>query len=248
MKDNNSFRKYLLYMLCSAAVVAAATFYFKITDVRKNTRTIVIKNRGESSVIQYTEKPTEPHTSITTHTTTAKIITTQTTCTIAEEFIYLDINSAGINELIKLKGIGEVIANEIILYREKNGGFKNIEEIMEVKGIGEAIFAEIRPHIYVIDPIYPIEEDADETQEYTEEEVPAETEYIPTLEEIAPIDINSADKEVLLMLPHVNDDIADRIIEFRERTGSFSSGYELLLIEGLSRNDIGEIMAYIKIE
>ena len=110
---------------------------------------------------------------------------------------------------------------------------------MNVNGIGEGIFADIRKHISVIDPIY----DEDVQDEYVQEceEV---TEYTPTLEELAPIDINTADIDTLMLLPHVDEDIANKIIDFREHT-KFQNVYELLLIKGLSQNDVGDIVPYI---
>ena len=50
------------------------------------------------------------------------------------------LNQANIDELQKLKGIGEKKAQAIVEYRQKNGGFKNIDEFKDVKGIGPAIF------------------------------------------------------------------------------------------------------------
>ena len=53
------------------------------------------------------------------------------------------------SELMELKGIGEVIADRIIEYREQNNGFKSLEEIMEVKGIGEKIFSNMQDRITI---------------------------------------------------------------------------------------------------
>lgn len=61
----------------------------------------------------------------------------------------VNLNTAGIEELKSLKGIGEVLARRIIDYREQLGGFDSIEEIMEVKGIAEGKFADIRDRITV---------------------------------------------------------------------------------------------------
>ena len=59
----------------------------------------------------------------------------------------VSLNSALIDELITLPGIGEAKAKLIIEYREKNNGFKDIEEIMNIKGIGEKMFEKIKPYI-----------------------------------------------------------------------------------------------------
>jgi comEA protein len=56
----------------------------------------------------------------------------------------ININSAGVEELCKLPGIGEAYANRIIGYRAQHNGFKNIEELKKVKGIGEKKFEKIK--------------------------------------------------------------------------------------------------------
>ncbi len=48
----------------------------------------------------------------------------------------VDINRAGAEELMVLPGIGEKLAEGIILHREANGPFRTPEEIKGVKGIG----------------------------------------------------------------------------------------------------------------
>jgi len=59
-------------------------------------------------------------------------------CVIAAEKINL--NTATVEQLTKLKGIGPSYAQRIIDYREKNGPFKKIEDLMKVKGIGKKAF------------------------------------------------------------------------------------------------------------
>jgi competence protein ComEA len=59
----------------------------------------------------------------------------------------VNINSASVEELDKLSGVGPGIAAKIIDYREKNGGFKNINEIKLVSGIGEKLFEKIKNEI-----------------------------------------------------------------------------------------------------
>ncbi len=61
----------------------------------------------------------------------------------------ININTAGVQELITLDGIGEVKAKAIVAYREQYGAFENIEQVLDVKGIGEATFAKIKDQITV---------------------------------------------------------------------------------------------------
>ncbi|MBN2394840.1 MAG: helix-hairpin-helix domain-containing protein [Candidatus Atribacteria bacterium] len=61
----------------------------------------------------------------------------------------ININTAPAVQLENLPGIGTVLANQIVEYRERNGMFRSIEEVMNVPGIGEKKFESIREHISV---------------------------------------------------------------------------------------------------
>ncbi len=61
----------------------------------------------------------------------------------------LNLNTATLQELDALPGIGPALAQRILDYRAQNGSFKNIEELQEVKGIGETLFNEIKELVTV---------------------------------------------------------------------------------------------------
>lgn len=62
----------------------------------------------------------------------------------------IDINTATVDQLQMLPGIGEVLAQRIIDYREEHGAFQSIEELLNVSGIGESKLANIEPRIKVV--------------------------------------------------------------------------------------------------
>lgn len=61
----------------------------------------------------------------------------------------VNINTAGIEELMTIPGVGESKAESIIEYRQKNGGFTCKEDIMNITGIKEGVFSKISDYIVV---------------------------------------------------------------------------------------------------
>jgi len=61
----------------------------------------------------------------------------------------INLNTATLDQLDALPGIGPAIAQRILDYRENAGGFSGAEEITQVSGIGEATFAKIKDMITV---------------------------------------------------------------------------------------------------
>ena len=59
------------------------------------------------------------------------------------------INQAGSSDLQALPGVGPVLADRIVAYREQNGPFTQVEDLLQVPGIGEAKLASIRDLIRV---------------------------------------------------------------------------------------------------
>lgn len=67
----------------------------------------------------------------------------------AKDSSKININTATLEELDKLPGVGEATANKIISHREENGQFKNIEDIKNVNGIGDKKFENMKELICV---------------------------------------------------------------------------------------------------
>lgn len=62
---------------------------------------------------------------------------------------YININTAKVEELMELPGVGMAKAEAIVSYREENGAFEDVRDIMNVSGIKEAAFNKIKDLICV---------------------------------------------------------------------------------------------------
>jgi len=64
----------------------------------------------------------------------------------------VNLNTATAEQLATIPGVGPRMAERIIDYRQKNGGFKKVEDLMNVSGVGEKSFLKMKPLITVTPP------------------------------------------------------------------------------------------------
>jgi competence protein ComEA len=114
------------------------------------------------------------------------------------EIIRVEINLANIEELIKIKGIGKYSAESIIKYREKLGGYYQIEQILEIKSVSPEMFELFKSNIYV-----------DKSK-------------------IKTISLNFAETGEFSAHPYLNYQQAKEIIKFRSANGPFQDKKQLL--------------------
>ena len=61
----------------------------------------------------------------------------------------LDLNAADADALEDLPGIGAVLAQRILAYREEQGAFRSVDELLGISGIGEKKLADLRDRVTV---------------------------------------------------------------------------------------------------
>ncbi len=71
---------------------------------------------------------------------------------LAADSSLININTATVEELTMLEGVGQTYAQRIIAYRENHGPFTSIEQITEVKGIGQKTLEKNKHRITVGTP------------------------------------------------------------------------------------------------
>jgi len=132
----------------------------------------------------------------------------------------ININTAGLEELQAIAGIGPVLAQRVIDYRNANGLFYNIENIKNVSGIGDVTFEKMKGEITVGNVVMP-------NPELTS---PPSSE---TSASQGKININTAGYEELQQIMWVGEVIAQRIIDYRNQNGPFHTVEEIKNVKGI---------------
>lgn len=148
----------------------------------------------------------------------------------------LDLNAATAEELETLPGVGAILAERIVSYREAVGGFQTLEELQQVNGIGSGIYSQIAPYLFIIGELQTIspESELPEATDAAAPELEPETAPESASASIPRLDINTATAEDFQKLPNVTPEQAEAIVRLRTQIQYFQNIYELLYADGMT--------------
>lgn len=148
----------------------------------------------------------------------------------------LDLNAATAEELETLPGVGAILAERIVSYREAVGGFQTLEELQQVNGIGSGIYSQIAPYLFIIGELQTIspESELPEATDAAAPELEPETAPESASASIPRLDINTATAEDFQKLPNVTPEQAEAIVRLRTQIQYFQNVYELLYADGMT--------------
>jgi competence ComEA-like helix-hairpin-helix protein len=131
---------------------------------------------------------------------------------------FIELNSADVIILKKLKGIGTIYAERIIKYRDYLGGFHNVSQIKEVYGISEELFHSFEPEIMVDTTL------------------------------IKKIRINGGDLTRKLKHPYLKKQQIEELIAYRRKNQVINSIETIREMDIFSKEDIDKLKPYLSFE
>ena len=132
----------------------------------------------------------------------------------------VDVNTAGVEELDTVPGIGPALAARIVAHRDQNGAFRSVAELVNVRGIGPRSVKQMTPYLTASASASPAQAVAAGP--------PA-------------VNVNTATVEELETLPGIGPALAGRILEFRASYGLFRDLNDLLLVRGIGARKLEAI-------
>ena len=136
---------------------------------------------------------------------------------IEEKVIYVELNSATYQELIQINGIGDYLANGIIRYRKKLGGFIKKEQLLEIKNFPENTFLKIDVHLTV------------------------------DTKKIKRLNLNFSEVKELVTHPYLNYHQSKAIVQYRTDNGPYQSVDVLLNKKIMPANAFNKLKAYLTV-
>lgn len=136
----------------------------------------------------------------------------------SKEYTYTDINLADTTAFKKFPGIGSKLAERIVNYRNKLGGFYSVQQLGETYLLPDTTFQKMLPYLQIGNPV------------------------------LNQININTVSLDELRTHPYIKFSVANAIIQYRAQHGNFSAPADLKKIMIISDSLYARIQPYIKVE
>ncbi|MFM1879393.1 MAG: hypothetical protein RLZZ241_2259 [Bacteroidota bacterium] len=126
------------------------------------------------------------------------------------------LNRASAQQLTYVRGVGPVLSQRIIKFRDALGGFQRIDQLLDIYGLNPEVVRSIAAFFPVVNKPVPVK-----------------------------INLNEASRFELVKFVYFRMEEADKILEYREIHGAFKSTLELAGVLGWSRDKIDRIALYL---
>ncbi len=134
------------------------------------------------------------------------------------EDVKLDINLADTIFLQEIKGVGSILSNRIIKFRDKLGGFVSLEQLDEVFGLPSEVAIQIKAKFYVENGFKPNQ-----------------------------LNINLADSETFKAHPYISWKIGEAIVNYRKLHGKYETIDQLKSIHLISNETFQNLKPYLSL-
>ena len=165
----------------------------------------------------------------------------------------IDLNTASTEQLETLPGIGPVLAERIVDYRDFHGPFEHAEQLMDVPGIGVKRFAQVASQVGVTGrPTVERVRAASPPRAQSEGSLAASSSTLPgpfakKEQRKDRINLNTATRAQLESLPGIGPVLAERIERYRLEHGGFQSREQLKAVSGIGEKRYAQIYPLIEV-
>ncbi len=129
----------------------------------------------------------------------------------------IDVNTSDTSAYISLPGIGSKLAQRIVAFRDKLGGFYSVDQIKETYGLPDSTFMKIKPRLILTNP------------------------------SIKQININIATLDEMRSHPYIRYAIGNAILQYRTQHGNFSSVDDIKKIMVITDDVFTKVSPYLTI-
>lgn len=151
----------------------------------------------------------------------------------------LDLNTATAESLRQLPGIGPVLSERIVKYRDAIGGFASAEQLAQVYQLPPETYLAILPYVHVDPATRPARPQPAAAPEAAPLAAAQRSRGLGEAERpsLAPVDLNQADSAALVQIPGIGEKLAPRIVKYRSLLGYYASPDQVRFVYGMTEEN-----------